>query len=43
MPVLPPTAPGLGVEFDEEAARGGEVRLGHSPQLRREDGAFTNW
>ncbi len=41
--LLPPTAPGLGVEFDEEAARDGEVRLGHSPQLRREDGAFTNW
>jgi L-alanine-DL-glutamate epimerase-like enolase superfamily enzyme len=41
--LLPPTAPGLGVEFNEEAARACEYRPGHSPQLRRADGCFTNW
>jgi len=41
--LLPPTAPGLGVEFNEEAARKCEFRPGHSPQLRRADGCFTNW
>jgi galactonate dehydratase len=41
--LLPPTSPGLGVEFNEEAALDCEVRLGHSPQLRRSDGSFTNW
>ena len=43
--LLPPTRPGLGVELDDEAAAaaGGEYKDGHSPQLRRLDGAFTNW
>jgi L-alanine-DL-glutamate epimerase-like enolase superfamily enzyme len=43
--LLPPTKPGLGIEFDREAARkmpyqpGGVVR----PLLHRDDGSFTNW
>lgn len=42
--LLPPTAPGLGVEFNEEAAK--ELcayQAGNGPQLWREDGSFTNW
>ena len=41
--LLPPTAPGLGVEFDREAARRHPFRLTELPHLRRADGAFTNW
>ncbi len=41
--LLQPERPGLGVEFDEEAARALEYVPGHSPRLRREDGSFTNW
>src|SRR5581483_11968260 len=41
--LLPPEAPGLGVEFDEEAARGHPYRADTGPLLRREDGSFTNW
>ena len=43
--LLPPTKPGLGIEFDREAARklpyspGGVTR----PLLHRDDGSFTNW
>ncbi|MEY4408001.1 MAG: D-galactonate dehydratase [Chloroflexota bacterium] len=43
--LLPPTAPGLGIVFDREAARrlpykpSGPVR----PILHRDDGSFTNW
>ncbi len=39
-----PDAPGLGVDIDLEIAesRPGKMR-GWSPQLRRNDGAFTNW
>jgi galactonate dehydratase len=43
--LLPPTAPGLGIEFDREAAR----RLPYQPGARgrtwlhRADGSFTNW
>lgn len=41
--LLPPSGPGLGIEFNREAARarGGEVR--QMPTLRRLDGSFTNW
>lgn len=42
--LLPPTAPGLGVEFNEDAAK--ELcayQAGNGPQLHREDGSFTNW
>ena len=35
--------PGLGIEFDEEAALANPYREVDAPQLRRPDGAFTNW
>jgi L-alanine-DL-glutamate epimerase-like enolase superfamily enzyme len=41
--LLPPARPGLGIEFDREAAKkypAGERGL---PRLRRLDGSFTNW
>lgn len=43
--LLPPTKPGLGIEFDREAAR--RLRFtgdgGTHPVLQRLDGSFTNW
>jgi galactonate dehydratase len=39
----PPTLPGLGVEFNEEAARECAYRPDSGPLLHREDGSFTNW
>jgi L-alanine-DL-glutamate epimerase-like enolase superfamily enzyme len=41
--LLPPTKPGLGVEFDREAAKKNPFRMTELPQLRRLDGSFTNW
>lgn len=41
--LLPPTIPGLGVEFDREAAKKSPFRMAELPQYRREDGSFTNW
>ncbi len=41
--LLPPERPGLGVEFDEQAASHYEFRWQTGPQLRRADGSFTNW
>ncbi len=41
--LLPPDRPGLGVEFDREAARAHPFQLAELPQLRRLDGSFTNW
>jgi galactonate dehydratase len=41
--LLPPGRPGLGVEFDPEAARAHPYQPSQGPLLRREDGAFTNW
>lgn len=41
--LLPPERPGLGVEFDEEAAEAHPFQMGQAPLLRRPDGAFTNW
>jgi L-alanine-DL-glutamate epimerase-like enolase superfamily enzyme len=42
--LLPPDRPGLGVEFDEEAASRCEgYRPGDAPLLQRSDGSFTNW
>jgi L-alanine-DL-glutamate epimerase-like enolase superfamily enzyme len=41
--LLPPGKPGLGLEFNEEAATGRQFRPANGPQLRREDGSFTNW
>jgi galactonate dehydratase len=41
--LLPPTRPGLGVEFDREAARRSPFRMVEPTHLRRLDGSFTNW
>jgi len=46
--LLPPTRPGLGIEFDRAAARQHPAQThagqGHAlPGLRRLDGSFTNW
>jgi mannonate dehydratase len=41
--LLPPTRPGLGIEFDREAARKRPFQMQAAPQLRRLDGSFTNW
>ena len=41
--LLPPTASGLGVEFDREAARRHPFQMRDLNRLRREDGSFTNW
>lgn len=41
--LLPPEGPGLGIEFDREAAEAHPFRMKELPHLRREDGSFTNW
>ncbi len=41
--LLPPTAPGLGIEFDREAIKKHPFEMTELPQLRRNDGSFTNW
>jgi len=41
--LLPPTRPGLGIEFDRKAAAAHPFRIAELPHLRRDDGAFTNW
>ena len=41
--LLPPTKPGLGIEFDREAAAKHPYQPFERPQLRRLDGSFTNW
>jgi galactonate dehydratase len=41
--LLPPTRPGLGIEFDREAAKRRPFQMTDLPQLRRADGSFTNW
>ncbi|MBI2950812.1 galactonate dehydratase [bacterium] len=41
--LLPPERPGLGVEFDEQAAAKHPFQWGHGPRLRRLDGSLTNW
>jgi L-alanine-DL-glutamate epimerase-like enolase superfamily enzyme len=43
--LLPPTKPGLGIEFDREAARKLPYPEGgvHRGLLHRDDGSFTNW
>jgi galactonate dehydratase len=41
--LLPPTRPGLGIEFDREAARRSPFRMTEPTHLRRLDGSFTNW
>jgi galactonate dehydratase len=41
--LLAPTLPGLGIEFDREAAKKHPFQMTELPQLRRIDGSFTNW
>jgi galactonate dehydratase len=41
--LLPPTRPGLGIEFDRKAARKHPFQMQPAPQFRRLDGSFTNW
>lgn len=41
--LLPPDRPGLGVEFDRDAAKAHPFQQADLPQLRRADGSFTNW
>ena len=38
-----PQGPGLGIEFDEEAARRYPPLSWEAPHFRRRDGAFTNY
>jgi galactonate dehydratase len=41
--LLPSARPGLGIEFDREAARKHPFQMRELPSLRRLDGSFTNW
>ncbi len=41
--LLPSDRPGLGIEFDREAARKHPFQMSELAQLRRLDGSFTNW
>ena len=41
--LLPPGRPGLGLEFDEDAAKRLPYRPARGHTLQREDGSFTNW
>ena len=41
--ILPPTRPGLGIEFDREAARRSPFQMFEVPHLQRADGGYTNW
>ncbi|NLF01641.1 MAG: mandelate racemase/muconate lactonizing enzyme family protein [Anaerolineales bacterium] len=41
--LLPPTRPGLGIEFDREAAKRCAFQMTELPHLCRLDGSVTNW
>jgi L-alanine-DL-glutamate epimerase-like enolase superfamily enzyme len=41
--LLPPIRPGLGIEFDREAAKKHPFQMTELPHLQRFDGSFTNW
>jgi galactonate dehydratase len=41
--LLPPEAPGLGIEFDREAITKYPFDMTELPHLRRTDGSVTNW
>ncbi len=41
--LLPPARPGLGIEFDREAAKQHPFQMRELPHLRRLDGSVTNW
>jgi L-alanine-DL-glutamate epimerase-like enolase superfamily enzyme len=41
--LLPPESPGLGIQFDREAARRHPFQMTELPRLHRIDGSVTNW
>jgi galactonate dehydratase len=41
--MIPADIPGLGVEFDREAAKAHPMQVKGLPKLHRLDGSFTNW
>ncbi len=41
--LLPPTAPGLGIEFDRDAIKKYPFEISELPHLRRVDGSVSNW
>jgi galactonate dehydratase len=41
--LLAPTRPGLGVEFDRQAAQAHPFQMAELPHLQQPDGSFTNW
>jgi galactonate dehydratase len=41
--LLPSTRPGLGIEFDRDAAKQHPFQMTELPHLRRQDGSVTNW
>jgi L-alanine-DL-glutamate epimerase-like enolase superfamily enzyme len=41
--LLPPTRPGLGIEFDRQAAKKRPFQMAELPHLHRLDGSVTNW
>ena len=41
--LLPPTVPGLGIEFDRSAIKKYPFDMTELPHLRRTDGSVTNW
>ncbi len=41
--LLPPMRPGLGIEFDREAAKKHPFQMAELPHLHRLDGSVTNW
>jgi len=41
--LLPPTAPGLGIEFDREAIKKYPFEINELPHLQRVDGSVSNW
>ena len=38
-----PTAPGLGVEFNEDAVANNQFEFWEAPHWQRTDGQYTNW
>jgi L-alanine-DL-glutamate epimerase-like enolase superfamily enzyme len=41
--LLPSNRPGLGIEFDREAAKKRPFQMFEPPHLSMPDGSFTNW
>ena len=38
-----PTAPGLGIDFNEALAQGQTFKFWEAPHWKRRDGSVTNW